>query len=114
MQATLAGRTASSAVSCGQNDFRVTQPPSLAYHILLRTQLGVIIMIMVATVLSVQRGNMLVFDFSNRQQAQVNTNNTFRFCPGDLVRIRYNGAMTMSIPPQISAISIVRISPSRC
>ena len=71
-------------------------------------------MIMTATVLSVQRGSMLVFDFSNRQQVQVNTNNTFRFCPGDLVRIRYNGAMTMSIPPQISAISIVRISSSRC
>ena len=71
-------------------------------------------MIMMATVLSTQRGNLLVFDFSNRQQVQVNTNNAFRFCPGDLVRIRYNGAMTMSIPPQISATSIVRISPSRC
>ena len=71
-------------------------------------------MIMTATVLSIQRGSMLVFDFSNRQQVQVNTNNTFRFCPGDLVRIRYNGAMTMSIPPQISATSIVRISSSRC
>ena len=70
--------------------------------------------IMTATVLSIQRGSMLVFDFFNRQQVQVNTNNTFRFCPGDLVRIRYNGAMTMSIPPQISAISIVRISSSRC
>ena len=71
-------------------------------------------MIMMATVLSTQRGNMLVFDFSNRQQVQVNTNDTFRFCPGDLIRIRYNGAMTMSIPPQISATSIVRISSSRC
>lgn len=69
---------------------------------------------MVATVLSVQRGNLLVFDFANRQQVQVNTNTAFHFCPGDLVRIRYNGAMTMSIPPQISATSIVRISPSRC
>ena len=74
----------------------------------------VIIVVMIATVLSMQRGNLLVFDFSNRQQVQVNTNDAFRFCPGDLVRIRYNGAMTMSIPPQISAISIVRISSSRC
>ena len=71
-------------------------------------------MIMTATVLSTQRDNLLVFDFSNRQQVQVNTNGTFRFCPGDLVRIRYNGAMTMSIPPQISATSIVRISSARC
>ena len=41
-------------------------------------------MIMTAAVLFVQRGSMLVFDFSNRQQVQVNANNTFRFCPGDL------------------------------
>ena len=71
-------------------------------------------MIMTATVLSMRRGSLLVFDFSNRQQVQVNTNDTFRFCLGDLVRIRYNGAMTMSIPPQISATSIVRISSPRC
>ena len=71
-------------------------------------------MIMIATVLSIRRGNLLVFNFSNRQQVQVNTNDAFRFCPGDLVRIRYNGAMTMSIPPQISATSIVRVSSSRC
>lgn len=71
-------------------------------------------MVMIATILSAQRGNLLVFDFANRRQVRVNTNDAFRFGPGDLVRIRYNGAMTMSIPPQISAISIVRIpSPSR-
>ena len=69
-------------------------------------------MVMIATVLSVQRSNLLVFDVSNRQQVQVNTNDAFRFRPGDLVRIRYNGAMTMSIPPQISAIRIMKISPS--
>ena len=93
----------------------IFESPDLFHrHILLRAQLEVIIMVMVATVLSTQRSNMLVFDFSNRQQVQVNTNDTFRFCPGDLVRIRYNGAMTMSIPPQISATSIVRISSSRC
>jgi len=69
-------------------------------------------MVMIATVLSVQRSNLLVFDFSNRQQVQVNTNDAFLFRLGDLVRIRYNGAMTMSIPPQISAIRIMKISPS--
>lgn len=71
-------------------------------------------MVMIATVLSVSRGNLLVFDFATRQQVQVNTDNAFRFCNGDIVRIRYNGAMTMSIPPQISAIRIVRISSPRC
>ena len=32
-----------------------------------------------------------------------------RFCVGDRVRIGYNGIMTMSLPPQISAECIVRI-----
>ena len=68
-------------------------------------------MVMIATVLSAQHGSLLVFDFANRQQVRVNTNDAFRFRPGDLVRIRYNGAMTMSIPPQISATSIAQISP---
>lgn len=71
-------------------------------------------MVMIATIIFVQRGSLLVFDFANRQQVQVNTRDASRFRPGDLVRIRYNGAMTMSIPPQISATSIVRIpSPNR-
>ena len=69
-------------------------------------------MVMIATVLRVQRGSLLVFDFAGRQQVRVNTNDAFRFRPGDLVRIRYNGAMTMSIPPQISATRITRISSS--
>lgn len=69
-------------------------------------------MIMIATVLFAQRNNLLVFDFANRQQVQVNTNDAFRFHSGDLVRIRYNGAMTMSIPPQISAMHIMKISSS--
>lgn len=81
---------------------------------MVRALLEVIFVIMIATVLSVRHGSLLVFDFSNRQQVQVNTNDAFRFRHGDLVRIRYNGTMTMSIPPQISASSIVRIaSPGR-
>lgn len=67
-------------------------------------------MTMFATVLSVQRGSLMVLDLSTRQRVQVNTRDAFRFRRGDIVRIRYSGAMTMSIPPQISATSIVRVS----
>lgn len=70
-------------------------------------------MIMLATVVSVQDDSLLVIDISTRQRVQVNTREASRFRRGDFVRIRYSGAMTMSIPPQISAISIVRI-PSQC
>lgn len=65
---------------------------------------------MLATVVSVRDDNLLVIDLSTRQQVQVNTRDASRFRPGDLVRIRHNGAMTMSIPPQISAIRITLVS----
>lgn len=71
-------------------------------------------MIMLATVVSVRDDHLLVIDLSNRQQVRVNTREALRFRPGDIVRIRYSGAMTMSIPPQISAIRIVRIAPPCC
>lgn len=66
-------------------------------------------MTMSAVVVSVQSGSLLVIDFSTRQQVRVNTREASRFRPGDILRIRYNGAMTMSVPPQISATSITRI-----
>lgn len=71
-------------------------------------------MIMLATVVSVRDDHLLVIDLSNRQQVRVNTREASRFRLGDIVRIRYSGAMTRSIPPQISAIRIVRISPNCC
>ena len=66
-------------------------------------------MTMRATVLSTQRGRLLVFDQAMLQRVIVHARNACHFCVGDHVCIRYSGAMTMSIPPQITAISISRI-----
>lgn len=60
-------------------------------------------MIMHAAVLDVQWGRLLVLDRETRQRVVVHTPAANRFQPGDLVRIWYNGVMTNSIPPQISA-----------
>lgn len=66
-------------------------------------------MIMYALVLSVRPDNLLVLDRATRREVRVNTPAARRFRPGDFVRIRYNGVMTRSIPPQIVAERIVRI-----
>lgn len=65
---------------------------------------------MCATVLEVQQGSLLVCDCCTHQQVQVNTDQACCFSVGDYLCIHYNGAMTMSIPPQISAQCISRIS----
>jgi len=62
--------------------------------------------ILQARVLRVQRDSLLVRDCRTGQNVQVNTNRARRFRPGQRVIIQYNGAMTMSIPPQISATDI--------
>lgn len=71
-------------------------------------------MIMLATVIFVRSDHLLVLDLSKRQQVRVNTPQASRFRTGDLIRIRYSGAMTMSIPPQISAQSITKLSSPNC
>lgn len=49
----------------------------------------------------------LVTDNANGQQVLVNTGyNTGNLAAGDQVRIVYDGVMTASLPPQISAQSI--------
>lgn len=71
-------------------------------------------MTMNATVLRTDSDNMLVRDDNTGDEVRVNTRDARRFSPGDLVSITYSGAMTRSIPPQISAISIrKRARPSR-
>lgn len=67
-------------------------------------------MTLLATVLSVQPDSLLVWDHASRQRIRVNTRHARRFRRGDLVRIWYNGIMTFSIPPQISATRIVPVS----
>ena len=66
-------------------------------------------MTMRALVLRVQRGRLLVLDLEICQQVVVITPNAQRFCRGNIIRIWYNGVMTNSIPPQISAWNIVRL-----
>ena len=64
--------------------------------------------IMVGRVLHVHRDHLLVRDCRTRQEVRVNTPRARRFRRGESVIIQYSGAMAMSIPPQISAQSIVR------
>lgn len=62
-----------------------------------------------ATVLEVYNDRLLVRDLRNNQEIMVNFRDARRFSPGDIIRIIFNGQMTLSIPPQITAISIQRI-----
>lgn len=62
---------------------------------------------MLATVVRAWGSQVLVTDNSNGQEVLVNTqNSTSNLNAGDQVRIVYDGIMTASIPPQISAQSI--------
>lgn len=63
---------------------------------------------MTATVLRVNAGSLLVKD-SIHQEVLVHFRNARRFSQGDHIRITFNGQMTRSIPPQITATSIQRI-----
>lgn len=65
-------------------------------------------MIKFATVLEVNPDSLLVRDNSG-QEILVYTRNAQQFTPGDFVRIIYNGAMTLSLPPQISAIFVTLV-----
>ena len=62
---------------------------------------------MLATVVQAWGNQVLVRDNSNSQEVLVNTRySTSNLAAGDQVRIQYDGVMTASIPPQISAQSI--------
>lgn len=71
-------------------------------------------MTMHATVLRIQKGDLLVRDHRNAQEVIVHTRFARRFRVGDRVLIFYNGIMTMSLPPQITAGRIVRLSSCGC
>ena len=62
---------------------------------------------MIATVVRAWGTQVLVTDNPNAQEALEYTNNsTGNLMAGEQVRIVFNGVMTASIPPQISAQSI--------
>ena len=69
--------------------------------------------VMCATVCRACPSYLLVCDHATRQQVVVHTDQACRFPAGTDVRICYDGAMTASMPPQISAQSIQRLS-CRC
>ena len=61
-----------------------------------------------AQVVEVQEDALLVCDQSTGQQVQVHTSCAHCYSAGDRICIRYSGAMTNSLPPQISADCIRR------
>ena len=62
---------------------------------------------MIATVVRAWGSQVLVTDNANGQEVLVNTNHsTSNLMTGEQVRIVYDGIMTASFPPQISAQSI--------
>lgn len=77
-------------------------------HVIMSREASTMETTLCATVLQVNSQNILVCDRRTNQEVLVHTENTCRFSVGDRVRIQFNGIMTMSIPPQISA-SCIRI-----
>ena len=65
---------------------------------------------MEGTVLSVDCGDLLVRDCETCQEVTVLTEYACDFSAGDCVRVVYNGAMTRTMPPQITAMCIKRIA----
>ena len=63
---------------------------------------------MCALVIEVREDALLVRDQSTCQEVQVNTSCACCYAAGDRICIRYSGAMTNSLPPQISADCISR------
>lgn len=63
-------------------------------------------MTMCAVILEISDRKILVRDSKTNQEIAVNTRCNCNFRVGDRVIIFHSGAMTMSIPPQISAIRI--------
>lgn len=70
-------------------------------------------MLLIATVERVQPGRLVVRDRRTFRTVLVRTFQTRCIFPGDVISILYNGIMTQSIPPQITAIAIRRLSPRR-
>ena len=69
---------------------------------------------MTGTVLLIGNGYLLLQNDRDGQEVAVNTDCACRFCPGDRVCVCHSGAMTMSIPPQISADCVKCFSCVNC
>ena len=69
---------------------------------------------MKARVLRVCCCELLVCDLCTSQEVLVHTDKACCFCVGQCVCIEYRGAMTMSIPPQISADCVKLLGNGGC
>ena len=69
--------------------------------------------VMKARILRVNCCDLLVCDLSTCQEVLVHTESACCFRPGQCVCVEYDGAMTMSIPPQVSA-ACVKLIPCPC
>lgn len=67
-----------------------------------------------AVILEISDNRLLVRNSQTEQQIIVNTRCRCNYRVGDRVIIIYSGAMTMSIPPQISAIRIRKAPFNMC
>lgn len=67
-----------------------------------------------ACILRVCCCELLVCDLCTSQEVLVHTPEACCFCVGERVCIEYSGAMTRSIPPQITANCIRRLNGSGC
>ena len=68
---------------------------------------------MTATILEVKCCELLVCEKCTCQQVLVHTDDACRFHCGECICIHYNGIMTNSLPPQITADCIHRL-PGHC
>lgn len=65
-------------------------------------------MTMIAKVLCVEECHLLVCDCETHQEVIVHTDNACCFRRNECICIHYNGIMTASLPPQITATCIER------
>lgn len=70
-------------------------------------------MILIGTVERVGPGRFVLRERRNGRRVVVFTRQTRCIFPGDLVSVLYNGVMTRSFPPQVTAIAVRRLSPQR-
>ncbi len=70
---------------------------------------------MCATILKINRNSLLVRDNDTSQEVIVNNIScACNFRLNERINIVYDGRMTMSIPPQINAIKIIKAPFNRC
>ncbi len=69
-------------------------------------------MIMCAEVINIENNQLIVCNCADQQEVIVNTCCS-NFKEGDIIKIVYNGIMTLSLPPQINADRIIKISDNR-